>query len=103
MSDSNKSGRLDHVEITIEGTEDLAIRPWLGPTPVQRTPISGDGAESSRENVDVLIVGEEDLTVRPWPRAQPTPTRIELPLAQTNCPTPDQRTTSPNIGASRVE
>jgi hypothetical protein len=78
MSDSNKSGRLNHVEITIEGTEDLAIQPWLGPFPLERTPISGDGAKFSQENVDVLIVSEEDLTVRPWPRAQATPTRIEL-------------------------
>ncbi len=82
MSASNKSGRLDHFDITIEGTEDLAIQPWHGPLRLQKTPISGDAAKSSREAFDFLVVSDEDLTVRPWPRAQAAPAPTNEKTAQ---------------------
>jgi anti-sigma B factor antagonist len=69
MRDSNRSDRPDSVEITIEGNEDLAVRRWLGPSPLQITPNLGHLAGCSRENLHVLIVNDEDLTVRPWRRA----------------------------------
>jgi hypothetical protein len=88
MSESNRSGRLDHVEITIEGTEDLVVRPWLGPSVLQTFPISGDAATFPQGNFDVLIVNDEDLTVRPWPRAQATQTRIEADPGPAKPPDP---------------
>jgi hypothetical protein len=74
MKDSNEPDRLDYVDITIEGNEDLSIRPWIGPSPLKLIPIVGTAASFPCENFHLLIVNEEDLTVRPWRQAKATPT-----------------------------
>jgi|SRR5579864_1769496 len=78
MKDSNKTDRLVYVDVTIEGNEDLSIRPWVGPSPLKMNPIEGAAASLSRENFNVLIVNDEDLTVRPWCQATPTLTGSDI-------------------------
>jgi anti-sigma B factor antagonist len=74
MKDSNQLDRLDCLDLTIEGNEDLSVRPWKGPSPLKINPIVGDAASLSHENLYVVIVNDEDLTLRPWRQATAMPT-----------------------------
>ena len=64
MQDPTKPDLPDQVDLTIEGDEDLSVRPWNGPAP-RTDPSWADPASPVRENHHALIVNGEDLTVRP--------------------------------------
>ena len=74
MKDPNQLDSLDHVDLTIEGNEDLSVRPWQGPSPFDTNPTTGTSDSFSRENLHTFIVSDEDLTVRPWRLATATAT-----------------------------
>jgi len=73
MKDPNKRDCLDYVDLTIEGNEDLSVRPWRGPAPLNPNPIVKTSESLPRENLHAFIVNDEDLTVRPWRQATATP------------------------------
>jgi hypothetical protein len=81
MKDSNKPDCLDYVVLTIEGCEDLSVRPWKGPSALKPIQIEGAAANFSSENLYALIENDEDITVQPW--RQPTPMPIES-VSRTN-------------------
>lgn len=64
MRDSNKSERLYYVDLTIEDNEDLAVRPWKGPSVLGGSPFPGTDPSHPSEDTHALIKGEEDVTVR---------------------------------------
>ena len=76
MKDPNKPDLPDQVDLTIEGNEDLSVRPWNGPAP-RTNPSWGAPASLFRENHHALIVNNEDLTVRPRRQAAETETEGE--------------------------
>jgi anti-sigma B factor antagonist len=68
MTDSTEPDRLNSVNITIEGDEDLTIRPWKGPPGRQTSPMAGAGGVLPLGSCNTLIVNDEDVTVLPWRR-----------------------------------
>lgn len=74
MKGPNKAGSLDYVDFTVEGNEDLSVRPWKGPSPFKLNPVEGAPASVAPENLHTFIVNDEDISVRPWRQATATPT-----------------------------
>jgi hypothetical protein len=49
-----RSEALNYVELTVEGNEDLTVRPWGGPSPRNADPAEEAAEDSPLENVHVL-------------------------------------------------
>jgi hypothetical protein len=73
MKNPNQPDYLDYVNLTIEGNEDLSVRPWKGPSPSKVIPIEESSASVHGENFHSLIANEEDTSVRPWRQSTATP------------------------------
>ncbi len=74
MKDPNKLNPLYYVDLTVEGKEDLSVRPWKGPSPFRLDPSDGASPGVAPENYYTFIVNDEDISVRPWRQATATPT-----------------------------
>jgi hypothetical protein len=68
-----RSEALNHVDLTVEGNEDLTVRPWGGPSPRNTDPAVQGAEDFPLETVHILIANDEDLTVRPWRRSTAQP------------------------------
>jgi hypothetical protein len=62
----NQPDYVDYPNLTIEGNDDLSVRPWKGPSPLKLKPIDDAPANLAREQIHLLIVNDEDITVQPW-------------------------------------
>lgn len=89
MTESHEPDRLNSIDITIEGAEDLSTRPWNGPSPHKMGQIGGAGTAFSLESCNTLIVNDEDVTILPWRHTVVKAT--ERPVASTNSQSQSKR------------
>src|SRR5262245_59469693 len=81
MRDPSKPECLDYVDLTIEGNEDLSVRPWQGPSPFRRrSKITSAITLATVRKDGVIPQGQHLPALEPYPcpvlRADFAPLRI---------------------------